>query len=211
MQQSKFREAIAEFYKAKRGYERHGSGRDVADSLYYAGVCYKWLDDQHQTAKVFEQAKQKYLRFIEEQEADPVEVGKACLELSMLLPDDSASAVKVLSRAMKIFQEYCQYRHLVTVLLNMSCVANRMLLFTNAENYARRALELAKDFDPVQGVGFAHGNIAAALENRGDLVNAKSHYETALRFSRRIGDVNRSDQMYASIQRVNARLEGGIP
>lgn len=205
MQQSKFREAIAEFDKAKQGYESHGSGRDVADSLYYAGVCYQWQNDQPQATKSFKEAKKRYLLFIDQQEADPVEVGKACLELSMLVPDEPPCAAQILSRAQKIFQENCQFRHLVTALLNMSCVANRMLLFTDAENYARRGLELARDFDPVDGVGLAYGNIGAALENRGDLINAKTYYEMALEIAGQTGDGARCEQIRGRIHRVEVR------
>lgn len=204
-QEGKFREAIGEFERAKLGYEIYGSGRDVADSFHYVGVCYQWLGESQLASKNFHEARKRYWVFIEQQEAHPIEVGKACLELSLLLQDQLARAIDVLGRAQRIFQETCQFRLLVTALLNMSSVAIRMLLFTDAENYARRALELARDFDPFQGVGLAHGNIGAALENRRRFAEARSHYEMALRIATEAGDSARCEQILDGIRRIEFR------
>jgi class 3 adenylate cyclase len=206
MQQARFLDAAIELEKARRGYDSHGSGRDIADSLYYAGVCYTCLGDSLRARAAFVEARATYETFIDQQEADLVETGKACLELSLLLQDDEPErAVRVLSRAQKIFQDTCQFRHLVTAYLNMSCVAIRMLLFTDAESYARRALELAQDFDPVDGAGMAHGNIGAALQNRGDLAQARIHYEAALKIAAAAGDDARIEQMRQRIEGIGRR------
>lgn len=211
MQLSDFGGAIVAFKDARKGYEKYGSGRDVADAYYYAGLCHQFLNQPRQSSEMFQLAKERYYQFVTQQEADPVEVGKACLELSMLLQDEPAKATEVLAKAAKIFDETCQFRYLVTALLNLSCVANGMLRPTHAENYARKALELAWDFDPVEGVGLALGNIAAALENRGDYKQAINFYYQALDVARESNDDGRYEELSRRLRRVKLHIFGVEP
>ena len=213
MEQLDFGAAVTAFDDARERFGKHGSGRDIADSLYYAGVGFDRLGDSRKAGNFFAAAEKRYLHFIDSQESDPAEIGKACLELSLLLDAEPARAIEVLARAQRIFHETCQFRHLVSALLNMSCVANRMLLFTDAENYARRALALARDFDPVEGVGLALGNIGAALENRSDaqsLEQAKRQYQEALSVAITSGDLDRCEELSARIRRLEAKLKESL-
>jgi class 3 adenylate cyclase/tetratricopeptide (TPR) repeat protein len=211
MQQADLAGAISAFRHAASSYEEHGTGRDVADAYYYAGKCYQALDQEPQAARAFHMARSRYSQFVTQQEADPVEAGMACLELSMLLADEPAEAIEVLANAERAFREACKFRHLVTALLNLSCIALRMLRPTHAENYARRALDLAQDFDPVDGVGLALGNVAAALALRGDWESAITFYRRAIDVGRQAGDDNRCDELSRRMHRVESRLLRGEP
>jgi tetratricopeptide (TPR) repeat protein len=218
--QKKYIEAVAAYNKAKQEYEQYGNKRGIADSLFYIGVCFQQMGNSGQASKLFNEAKKEYLDFINYQEAADAEVGKACLELSILLANDLQQVIDILALAIKKFEVSCQYRLLVRALNNMSQVCNRMGTPTNAENYARRALYLAEDFDPVIGVIDALVNIGASIEtkcNLGMLSNinlicealseARSDYQqaSALAYESNRDELGQKIDQY--IQRVNKSIQ----
>lgn len=218
--QKKYVEAIAAYDKARQGYEKCGNRRGIADSLFYIGVCFQRIGNSEQATKLFSEAEKEYLHFINYQEADDVEVGKACLELSILLANKPSQVFDILALALKKFEDTCQFRFLLRVLNNMSYVCNSLGRPTDAENYARRALDIAMDFDPVNGVIDAFVNIGASIETkcnlrmisridfvREALTEARYNYQQALYLAHKIRSDELCQKLGQYIERVNQSLQ----
>jgi class 3 adenylate cyclase len=218
--QRKYREAIQAYARARYGYEKCGNKRKIADSLFYAGVCYQRLENSEEAVRLFDEAKKKYHQFINYQEGDEVEIGKACLEYSMLLANDPWQVIEILTLAMKKFEDTCQFRFLLRALNNMSYVCNSVGRPTDAENYARRALDLARNVDPIDGTITALINIGASIEMKCNLgmiskadsvqealTEARYNYQQASDLAHRLGIEELCEKMNQYIQRVSQKLQ----
>lgn len=218
--QGKYIEAIAAYDKARQGYKDCGNRRKLADSLFYMANCFQRLGNSERAITLFNKAKEEYLYFINNQKGNDVEIGMACLELSILLVSDPWQVIDILATAQKKFEESCQFRYLIRALNNMSFVCNTVGRPTDAENYARRALDLARDFDPVNGAMLAFVNIGTSIETkcnlglisrtdsvRGALTEARYNYQQALDLAHKAGVKDVCHKMDQYIQRVNRRLQ----
>lgn len=217
MLQKKYEEAIVAYDMAKLKYDNCGDRRKIADSLFYLGVAFQRLGDSKKAAQRLDEAKKEYLYFIDNQVGTNEDIGKACLELSILLIEDP-KVMKYLALAIKKFEYTCQFRFLIRALNNMSYVCNSRLLPTDAENYARRALILASDFDPISGTIMALENLGISIENRCNLgsiprrdirdalIEASNKYQQALELTHKVGDEDLAKKFVQYIQRINIKL-----